>query len=73
MNYKPVSEAQRDALMLMARGLNDEQTAEKLGIDKNTVAQHIQAAVTKLGAENRAHAVALAFAKGLLTKGMVVA
>lgn len=51
--------AERDVLESVAQGLSDKETARLLGKCYYTVRCQVQAAVKKLGAENRPHAVAL--------------
>jgi DNA-binding NarL/FixJ family response regulator len=53
-------------LRLVAAGLSNRQIAETLSISERTVKFHVTAIFNKLGAENRAQAVALAAARGLL-------
>jgi len=54
-------------LRLVAAGQSNPQIAESLGISERTVKFHVTAIFNKLGAENRAQAVALASRRGLLT------
>jgi hypothetical protein len=44
----------------MVAGLPNQQIAERLGICEDTVKSHVKAVFRKLGARDRAHAVALA-------------
>ena len=53
-------------LRLVAAGLSNRQIAEALAISERTVKFHVTALFNKLGAENRAQAVALAAERGLL-------
>ena len=55
-----------EVLRLMAEGLTNEQIATRLIIALGTVKAHIHNISGKLGAQNRAHAVALAKEQGLL-------
>jgi LuxR family quorum sensing-dependent transcriptional regulator len=55
-----LSARQRDVLLWASEGKSAQETAEILGITKATVDAHTQSATRKLGASNRAHAVALA-------------
>jgi DNA-binding NarL/FixJ family response regulator len=61
-----LSARERGVLQLVAAGLSNRQIAETLGISERTVKFHVTAIFNKLGAENRAQAVALAAARGLL-------
>ena len=53
-------------LRLVAAGQSNQQIADSLGITERTVKFHVTAIFNKLGAENRAQAVALAGRRGLL-------
>ena len=61
-----LSPRERGVLRLVAAGLSNRQIAETLTISERTVKFHVTAIFNKLGAENRAQAVALASARGLL-------
>ena len=65
----PLSARERGVLRLVAAGLSNRQIAETLSIAERTVKFHVNAIFNKLGAENRAQAVALAAARGLLPSG----
>jgi DNA-binding NarL/FixJ family response regulator len=57
---------ERDVLRLVADGLPGKQIARALGISERTVKFHTTSLLRKLGADNRAQAVALAAQRGLL-------
>ncbi|MBI3974161.1 MAG: response regulator transcription factor [Chloroflexi bacterium] len=57
---------ERDVLRLIAEGLPSKQIARELHISERTVKFHITSLLRKLGAENRAQAVALAIQRGIL-------
>ena len=57
---------ERDVLRLVADGLAGKQIARALGISERTVKFHTTSLLRKLGADNRAQAVALAAQRGLL-------
>lgn len=57
---------EREVLRLIAQGLPGKQIAGALGITERTVKFHTAALIRKLGADNRAQAVALAAQRGLL-------
>ena len=57
---------QREILEAIVRGLATDGIAAKLGISSDTVNQHINAIREKLGAANRAEAVAIALRRHLL-------
>ena len=61
-----LSARERGVLRLVAAGLSNRQIAETLSISERTVKFHVTAIFNKLGADNRAQAVALAAARGLL-------
>ena len=63
---EPLSERERQVLELVAEGLTNEQIAAKLIIALGTVKAHIHNISGKLGAQNRAHAVARAKELNLL-------
>jgi DNA-binding NarL/FixJ family response regulator len=62
-----LSPRERGVLRLVAAGLSNRQIAETLSISERTVKFHVTAILNKLGAENRAQAVALAAERGLLS------
>ncbi len=51
---------EREVLALVAQGLTNDQVATRLGVTRRTVVTQIEAAMTKLGAENRLQAAVLA-------------
>jgi DNA-binding NarL/FixJ family response regulator len=53
-------------LRLVAAGLSNRAIAESLAITERTVKFHVTALFNKLGADNRAQAVALAGRRGIL-------
>ncbi len=61
-----LSDREREVLKLVADGLPTKQVARTLGITERTVKFHVNSIFHKLGAENRAQAVALAAQRGLL-------
>jgi DNA-binding NarL/FixJ family response regulator len=54
---------------LISRGFNNRQAAAHLFISEATVKTHLLHIYTKLGVNDRAAAVAMAFERGLLTTG----
>jgi DNA-binding NarL/FixJ family response regulator len=62
-----LSARERGVLRLIAAGLSNRQIGETLSISERTVKFHVTAIFNKLGAENRAQAVALAAERGLLS------
>ena len=61
-----LSPRERGVLRLVAAGLSNRQIGETLSISERTVKFHVTAIFNKLGAENRAQAVAIAAERGLL-------
>ncbi|HET7600354.1 MAG TPA: LuxR C-terminal-related transcriptional regulator [Gemmatimonadales bacterium] len=55
-----------DVLRLVADGLSDRETAERLGLSEHTVHRHVANILTKLGLKSRTAAVAYAARAGLL-------
>jgi DNA-binding NarL/FixJ family response regulator len=64
----PLSGREREVLRLVADGLPGKQIARALGISERTVKFHTASLLRKLGADNRAQAVAVAAQKGLLER-----
>lgn len=64
-----LSDRQMHVLALWAQGATDQQIASVLGISINTVKSQAKAAMGKLGARNRAHAVHIGHWRGLLGGG----
>ncbi len=61
-----LSRRQQEVLRLVAEGQTNRQIAAALSITERTVKFHVTTIMNKLGADNRAHAVALAAERGLL-------
>jgi DNA-binding NarL/FixJ family response regulator len=61
-----LTEREREVLRLVARGQSNKEIAAKLRISERTAKFHVTAILNKLGAENRAQAVAIAAEKRLL-------
>ncbi|MFI9465712.1 LuxR C-terminal-related transcriptional regulator [Streptomyces xiamenensis] len=62
----PLTDYQRDVLLLAGRGLTSEQIARRLGSTRAGVDMAAKAATDRLGARSRTHAVALAITTGLI-------
>jgi DNA-binding NarL/FixJ family response regulator len=56
-------------LQLLAEGMTNSEIAARIYVAPETVKKHVAAVLNALGAENRAHAVAIAFRRGLLASG----
>jgi DNA-binding NarL/FixJ family response regulator len=63
-----LSPRERGVLRLVAAGLSNRQIAETLSLSERTIKFHVTAILNKLGADNRAQAVALAAERGLLPR-----
>ena len=63
---QPLSDRQRSVVQLLSAGADLAQIASELGIAESTARTHVRDALLRLGARNRAHAVALALAMGLI-------
>ncbi len=61
-----LSQREREVLRLVAEGHANKQIAQALGITERTVKFHVTSILNKLGADNRAQAVAVAARRGLL-------
>jgi DNA-binding NarL/FixJ family response regulator len=63
----PITEREREILVWVRDGLSNQQISEKLGISALTVKNHVQKILRKLGAANRAQAVAKAMTMNALS------
>lgn len=63
-----LSPRERGVLGLVAAGLSNREIAQALSISERTVKFHVTAIFNKLGADNRAQAVAIAAERGLLPR-----
>lgn len=63
---KPLSPRETEVLGLAARGMGDAEIAAELFLAYDTVRAHLRRVYTKLGANGRAHAVALGYEHGIL-------
>jgi DNA-binding NarL/FixJ family response regulator len=59
---------EQEVLQLVAQGASNKEIADRLFISETTVKAHLRTILEKLQARNRAEAVAVAAAKGLLSK-----
>ena len=57
---------EREVIRLVSEGLSNKQIAQRLGIAERTAKFHVRQIMSKLGADNRAQAVALATRRRLL-------
>ncbi len=63
---RPLTERQKSILDSMTRGLTDADIALQLNLSTNSVREHVTTIYSKIGAANRAEAVAIALHKHLL-------
>ncbi|MFC4006350.1 response regulator [Nonomuraea purpurea] len=64
---KGLTNREREAVALVAQGLSNDQIAERMVISSLTAKTHINRAMTKLHARDRAQLVVLAYESGLVT------
>ncbi|WP_035796579.1 response regulator transcription factor [Kitasatospora mediocidica] len=60
---------EEEVLRLMATGLSNPEIAESLTVSLETAKTHVGNVLTKLGAQNRTHAVVIAYESGLVVPG----
>jgi two-component system nitrate/nitrite response regulator NarL len=61
-----LTERERQILALLAEGLSNRAAGERLGITERTVKFHVAEILARLGASNRAQAVAIAQSRGIV-------
>jgi DNA-binding NarL/FixJ family response regulator len=61
-----ITPRQRQVLQLFANGLSTDEAAEQLGLSRETVRTHARATLPRLGARDRAHAIAIALRGSLI-------
>ncbi|MFC8428950.1 response regulator [Streptomyces sp. NPDC057253] len=64
-----LSEREREVLALVARGLNNTEIGEALGLSPLTAKTHVSRIMGKLGARDRAQLVIVAYESGMVTPG----
>ena len=62
---EPLTSRETETLCLIAKGMSNQEIAEKLGIHENTIAKYVSAILKKLNLENRTQAALYALRKGL--------
>lgn len=66
---KELTNREREAVVLVARGLSNAQIADRMAISPMTAKTHINRAMAKLHARDRAQLVVFAYESGLVTPG----
>lgn len=62
-----LTEREIAVLKIVAQGNSNGEVAEKLSVSVETIKQHMKNIATKLGTSDRAHAVAIAIKRGIIT------
>jgi DNA-binding NarL/FixJ family response regulator len=62
----PLSEREREILQLLAEGLHTDEVARRIGLSSETVKSDTKRAITKLEADTRVHAVAIALRQAII-------
>jgi len=65
----PLTDREREVLVLMARGLDNGQIASNLFVSEATVRTHVGHVLSKLDARSRVQAVVVAYESGLVRPG----
>jgi len=66
ITVEELTERERQILVLVGEGLSNDDIARHLAISRHTVKTHVNRAMTKLGAHDRAQLVVIAYESGLL-------
>jgi DNA-binding NarL/FixJ family response regulator len=67
--FDPLTDREREVSALVASGLSNDEIAERLYLSTATVKTHVNRAMTKLGARDRAQLVVFAYESGLARPG----
>jgi len=65
-----LSSREMDVLRLIASGNSNKQIADKLSVGESTIKSHITNILSKLGANDRAHAVTIGLQRGIIDLGI---
>ena len=63
---QPLSEREREILQLLAEGFHTEEVARRIGLSVETVKSDTKRVITKLQADTRTHAVAIALRQAII-------
>lgn len=64
-----LTDREREVLALVAKGLSNQEIADRLYMSPATAKTHVSRAMTKLGARDRAQLVVIGYETGLVTPG----
>ena len=65
----PLTEPEREVLVLVAQGLSNDEIAARLYLSPLTAKTHVSRSMNKLGARDRAQLVVMAYETGLVVPG----